>query len=117
MKHNSDEEPEGAERARELAVALQYTHNDRAPRVIASGAGEIAKRIVELARDHNVPIREDSTLAEILSQVKLGMEIPAETFKLVAEILAFLYKTDLEWRKQKAETIPGFGVQRSLESE
>lgn len=83
------------------AVALHYAEGDRAPRVLASGVGEIAKRILELAEEHNIPITRDDSLVEILSRLDLGYQIPQETYRAVAEILAFLYRTDEAWRKKK----------------
>jgi len=91
---------------RNHAVALRYAEDDKAPRIVASGAGEIAKRILELAEKHNVPIKEDDALVDILSRLDLGYEIPAETYRAVAEILAFLYRTDLEWKKKREKTLP-----------
>ena len=72
-----------------------------APRIVATGAGEIAKRILELAAAHNIPVKRDDALVDILARMELGYEIPAETYRAVAEILAFLYRTDLAWRKRK----------------
>ncbi len=83
------------------AVALHYADGDSAPHVLAAGAGEVAQRILELAQEHQIPVREDSQLVEILSKLDLGYEIPPETYRAVAEILAFLYRTDEAWRKRK----------------
>lgn len=77
------------------AVALRYdTAKDDAPRLIAKGTGEIAEKILALAREHNIPIREDSDLTEILAQLDLNEEIPPDTYLVVAEILAFVYRTN-----------------------
>ncbi|OVE80247.1 hypothetical protein BVY02_00855 [bacterium J17] len=86
---------------RQKAVALRYAEGDRAPKIIASGAGEIAKRILDLAKENKIPIQEDDSLVEILAKLDLGYEIPPETYRAVAEILAFLYRTDEEWKKQR----------------
>lgn len=83
------------------AVALQYGENDRVPKIIASGVGELARRILELAKRYEIPIHRDQSLAQILSQLDLDYEIPPETYEVVAEILAFLYRTDLEWQKKR----------------
>lgn len=85
---------------RKQAIALQYA-NGEAPRVVASGAGEIAERILALAKEHDVPIREDDALADILARLDVGFEIPPETFRAVAEILAFLYRADEEWKRRQ----------------
>ncbi len=79
------------------AASLAYRPDrDRAPRVTASGRGAVAERIVQVAREAGIPIREDPALAEILSRLDPGEEIPAETYQAVAEILAFLYRLDRE---------------------
>lgn len=93
---------------RKHAVALQYAEGDGAPKVVATGAGELARRILELARENNVPVREDTSLTEILSQLNVGYQIPPETYRAVAEILAFLYRTDAAWRAKKEQTHSGF---------
>ncbi|WP_462113152.1 FlhB-like flagellar biosynthesis protein [Campylobacter concisus] len=75
------------------AVALGYNRpKDNAPRVLASGAGEIANRIIDLAKEHDIPIKEDTDLIEILSKVEVDQEIPPNLYKAVAEIFSFLYK-------------------------
>ena len=86
---------------RKYAVAIKYETEDRAPKVIASGAGEIAKRILEIAKIHNIPVQEDDDLVRILSKIQIGYEITPQTYKAVAEILAFLYRTDINWRKKR----------------
>ena len=75
------------------ATALGYDPDaDIAPKVLASGKGETAQKIIQIARANNIPIREDPILAEALSQVSLDGVIPPELYKLVAEVLAFIYK-------------------------
>ena len=93
-----------SEHKRQKAVALRYDTGDKAPHVIAAGAGEIAKKIIEIAAENNIPIREDDTLVEILAKLDVGTQIPAETYRVVAEILAFLYRTDAAWRKKQEES-------------
>jgi flagellar biosynthesis protein len=88
---------------RKHAVALRYAEEDRAPKVVATGAGELARRILELAQEYGVPVQNDDSLVGILSQLDLGYEIPPETYRAVAEVLAFLYRTDIAWRKRKDE--------------
>ncbi len=91
---------------RRHAVALRYAEGDRAPKIVATGAGEIARRILELAEQHNIPIKRDDALTDILARLDVGYEIPAETYRAVAEILAFLYRTDIEWRKRQEKQNP-----------
>ncbi len=77
----------------ELAVALGYRPElDGAPRVLASGRGACAKRIRELAEQHDIPVNEDDDLADLLSQLPLASEIPEELYPAVAEIMAFLIR-------------------------
>jgi flagellar biosynthesis protein len=79
---------------RKKAAALQYDkETDSAPRVVAKGSGIIADRILQLAKEHHIPIKEDSQLVEVLAQLDLNQEIPPELYRAVAEILAFIYKT------------------------
>ena len=78
---------------RKKAAALEYRKGvDNAPKVTATGKGLIAERIIELAREHGVPIREDKNLVEVLSTIGLYQEIPPELYRAVAEVLAFIYK-------------------------
>jgi flagellar biosynthesis protein len=74
-------------------VALRYEpRNDRAPKIAGNGRGYMAEKILELARHHNIPIREDKNLLQILSRLDLNQEVPPEIYKAVAEILAFVYR-------------------------
>lgn len=76
----------------EKAAALKYNQGqDSAPRLVAKGRGEVAKKIIETAKAHKIPIREDKELVEFLSKLDLYQEIPSELYKAVAEILAFIY--------------------------
>jgi flagellar biosynthesis protein len=85
-------------RGRERAVALQYGENDAVPRIVSSGAGELARAIIELARESGVPLRRDPTLADMLAQIPVGSRISPETYRLVAEVITFLYHVDGEFR-------------------
>jgi flagellar biosynthesis protein len=71
-----------------------------APEVSASGQGLVAERIIELAKENNVPVREDPTLAGLLSQLEVGDVIPPQLYGAVAEVLAFVYR--LEGKKLDA---------------
>lgn len=77
----------------QTATALEYAPGQEgAPRVIASGKGKIAEQILTLAREHDVPIYEDSALAAALAAVDLGEEIPSELYLVVAEVLVYIYR-------------------------
>ena len=75
-----------------LAVALHYNVNGGgAPRVVAKGGGQVAEKIIETAREHNVPLQEDAALAGALSKLDIGREIPKELYVAVAHVLAFAW--------------------------
>ncbi len=78
----------------ELAIALQYDHSSmHAPKVVAKGAGYIAKRIREIAIENGVPILERKPLARALYKAcEIGDYIPAELYKAVAEVLAYVFE-------------------------
>ena len=72
------------------AIALQYD-GENAPTVTASGEGAIAEEILRIAREHNIPLREDALLAELLSDLNLGEEIPPMLYRVIAEVIAYAY--------------------------
>ena len=75
------------------AVALKYdSKKDLAPRVIAKGRGDMAAKIIEVAKANNVPLYEDKNLVQILEALDLETEIPPELYRAVAEVLAFIYR-------------------------
>jgi flagellar biosynthesis protein len=73
-----------------LAVALQYDGTS-APRVTAKGRDRLAEQIVQLARQHGIPLQENEPLAAVLSRVELGEEIPESLYLAVAQVIAFAY--------------------------
>ncbi len=76
-----------------LAVALKYNPEMNAPKVLAKGAGEVAKKIRDLATEHDIPILEKRELAQHLYKlVEIGQEIPAVFYQAVAEVLAYIYR-------------------------
>ena len=78
---------------RRQAAALRYEpKQDRAPKLIAKGQGALAEKLIELARQHDIPIRQDKNLLQILSRLDLNEEIPSQVYQVVAEILAFIYR-------------------------
>jgi len=85
---------------RKKAVALRYDPpRDQAPRVTAKGSGEVAQRIIDLGKKHGIPIQEDPSLIQVLSQLDFYQEIPPKIYLLVAEILAFVYRLHLQYPK------------------
>jgi len=80
---------------RQAAVAISYEPDGPdAPRVLAAGTGEMARRILELARREHIHIHQDATLARLLARVPTGSDIPRRAYQLIAELLVFLYATD-----------------------
>jgi flagellar biosynthesis protein len=80
-----------AERPPPTAVALRYD-GASAPRVTAKGRGEVADRILTVAREHGIPVRADRNLVQLLALVELGDEVPPELYRAVAEVIAFAYR-------------------------
>jgi len=80
---------------RRKAVALKYNpEKAAAPVVVAKGQGFMADEIVRRAQENGVPIQEDASLVEVLSKLDLEQEIPPELYRLVAEVLSFVYRAD-----------------------
>ena len=76
------------------AIALEYNPEEDAPKVIASGKGALAERIIERAQESDVPIHRDDKLADTLSRLEIGDVIPPELYEVVAEILIFVDSMD-----------------------
>lgn len=72
------------------AIALKYD-GENAPVITATGEGAIADEIVRIAKEFDVPLREDAMLADILSQLELGDEIPPLLYRVIAEVIAYAY--------------------------
>lgn len=76
-------------------VALRYERaSESAPRVVAQGRGHVAETILEFARVHGVPVHADADMVELLGACELGAEISPELYEVVAQLLAFLYRTN-----------------------
>ncbi len=73
-----------------LAVALQYD-GDSAPRVTAKGRDALADQILQIARQHGIPIQENQPLASLLANIELGDEIPEALYLAVAQVISFAY--------------------------
>ena len=97
MEDRERSAPPGGASGIERAVALRHAPGaGTAPTVVASGRGRIARRLVEIAAEHGVPVREDPDLAALLALVDVGDEIPAELYRAVAEVIAFVYRANSE---------------------
>jgi len=86
---------------REKAVALKYRkEEDRAPKVVAKGVGAVAAAIKATAEKHGIPIRRDDDLIELLAEVDIDREIPAQLYAAVAEVLSWIYRANDEIKKE-----------------
>lgn len=83
----------GSDATRE-AVALAYGQTDAAPRVVAKGKGLIAEQIIARAREHGIYVHESPELVALLTQVDIDERIPPQLYRVVAELLAWLYRLE-----------------------
>lgn len=82
------------EPAKTIAVALEE-QTDSAPKIVASGRGYVAEKILELAFENDIKVREDKDLVQILAAVEVDSPIPTDAFAAVAEVLSYLYQANL----------------------
>ena len=95
MKGGCGDGGEQAYRRKEkTAVAVAYNPGEVAPKILAVGKGEVAERIIETAKENDVPFYQDNKLAETLSRLQIGDTIPPELYEVVAEILVFVDDMD-----------------------
>jgi len=89
-----DEEDLPASEQTDSVVALSYDPENKegAPSIIANAQGELADKILQIAKDSNIPIHKDPDLLALLKASDVGEEIPLEAFIAVAEILRFIYE-------------------------
>ncbi len=87
-------EKENEHNKNKISVALEYIPGEEAPKIIATGKGYLAEKIIEKAKESDVPIYEDSKLAGTLSKLEIGDMIPPELYNVVAEILVFVDDCD-----------------------
>ncbi len=85
------------------AVAVAYEPGDRAPKILATGKGQVAENIIEKAKENDVPLYKDNKLADTLSKLKIGDAIPPELYEVVAEILVFV--DDMDRLKAKLDGV------------
>ena len=72
------------------AVAIKYDPGEVAPKIIATGKGKVAEKIIETAKENDVALHKDSKVANTLSKLDIGEYIPPELYEVVAEILVFV---------------------------
>ncbi len=83
------------------AIAILYDENaSAAPKIVASGKGIIAEKIIATAKEAGIHIQEDANLVELLSKVPVGEEVPVELYQTVAEVLAFVYQMNEKFRQK-----------------
>ncbi len=83
---------------RKRAVALKYDpHQDNAPRLAAKGMGAAAEKILELAAQKGIPVKEDPDLVLSLMELDWHEEIPPVLYQVIAEVLAFAYRMNQEY--------------------
>ena len=85
------------------AIAIEYVPGEAAPKILATGKGTVADRIIEKAKESNVPTYKDDKLADTLSRLKIGDMIPPELYEVVAEILVFV--NDVDKLKAKIDSV------------
>ena len=75
------------------AAALKYDPStDNAPKVTAKGHGKTAQKIIEIAKENDIPVKEDKDLMELLDKVDVDREVPPEMYKAIAEVFSYIYK-------------------------
>ena len=85
------------------AIAIQYDKDSKkAPMIIASGKGAVAEKILNIAEENEIPMVQDKKLSKLLSSIKIKSEIPPKLFKLVAEILAFIFYLEKMSKKRSS---------------
>ncbi len=96
-------QPKEEDISKKTAVALAYDPSDRAPKILATGKGHMAEKIIEAAKENDVPLHKDNKLAETLSALEIGDTIPPELYSVVAEIL--VHVNDMEKIKKKLDGV------------
>ena len=76
------------------AVALTYEEGDKAPKILAAGKGYVAEKILEAAKEEQIPVHKDEALAGTLAKLEIGDYIPKELYGVVAEILVFVDRVE-----------------------
>ena len=87
--------------ADKTAVAISYEPGEAAPKILATGKGKVAEKIIETAKENKVPTYKDNKLASTLSKLQIGDMIPPELYEVVAEIL--VYVDDMDRMKAKLD--------------
>jgi len=94
------------------AVAIAYETGASAPKVVAKGKGLIAEAIIARAKEHGIHVHESKELVSLLMKVDLDKDIPQTLYRVVAELLAWLYHIDTE----KSGTSGGSATKNAISS-
>ncbi|ONI38505.1 flagellar biosynthesis protein FlhB [Candidatus Epulonipiscium fishelsonii] len=86
---------------RKKAAAISYKGGMGAPEITASGQGFMAEKIIEEAKQNDVPIYQDKQLANLLTELEVGSQIPPEVYEIVAKILVFVGDMDELYARTK----------------
>lgn len=79
-----------------IGIALEYSGD--IPKILACARGLLFDRLIQIAKKHNITIYEDPDLAHVLSELPVGSQIPENLFKAVAEVLAYCYRINSEFK-------------------
>ncbi len=95
------------------AAVLKYdVDQDKAPKIVGIGKGQVAEKILKVAEEHRIPFYEDPSLIDLLSKLEIQSEVPPQLYNLVAEVLSFVYKLD-RLAKKKALVTNKFNSKRN----
>lgn len=103
MSEDRSQDKNKAEHRPEQAAAVQYCAQTGEPRILAMGVGDIARKIVELAEQNSVPVRQDGEIVRLLGKLESRGEVPEAAESLLAEILCFLYAADRAYLADKPD--------------
>ena len=82
-------------------MCIRDRGNDSAPKITAKGKGWVAENIIKMAHENNIPIREDKDLLNLLSEIDVGQEVPESLYKVVAELLAWVYQLNQNFQQSQ----------------
>ena len=85
---------------KKIATALSYPEGSKAPLITAQGKDELAEKMLEIAKQHNIPIFSEPDTSGVLSLYDIGDYIPEETYEIIAKILLFVRRVDDEENKK-----------------
>ena len=83
-------------------TALEYSENNRAPEIIAQAKGQFVEKLLQIARIHDITIYKDEDLAESLSVLDIGTEIPENLYIAMTEVLSYCYRVNSDFREKMA---------------